>query len=88
MIIPIWFAISVVLFIADKPCIARQLRKNGVQISWSDVQLPGYINKKYKEWCRDVGRDPTARMMVSQLILVNMFFAGAMFVRVMFAELG
>ena len=80
MAVEYWFMLSVFLFVMDKPFLAYVLDRKGVDISFMKSQIPGYVNRKYKQWCREVGKDPSPRLLASWLIVINLVIALAVFV--------
>jgi hypothetical protein len=75
LIFELWFALSVLAFILDTVLLWHKLDNAGANPSFFWGATPGYVTKKYKEWCDSVGKSPFPRLRISWLLSANLAVA-------------
>lgn len=80
LVIVVWFAVSVVTHVLSGVVLAFWLSRHGVKMGSFVSGMPGYIEKRYRDWAVKEGRSPNLIVnlkIVSTLnaIVASIFFA-------------
>ena len=78
LLIHIWFAGSILLFIAVDFALRRYLRRNDVPLTWFWLGTPGYLDTKYAEWCRE-NKKSSAPIIILRVLLLGSIVLSAIY---------
>jgi type IV secretory pathway TraG/TraD family ATPase VirD4 len=71
----VWFAIAALAEIFSTLGFAFWLHRRGVGLVFGLIGVPGYIEHRYAQWCRDTGRSARRGVTLRLLLLVNLIVA-------------
>jgi hypothetical protein len=74
-IIYVWFALAVLVEIVSSFVLWLLLRRRGVRLSFGLTGVPGYLERIYKDWCRNQGRSSKRVLLLRAASLVDLIVA-------------
>ena|SRR5690242_10206349 len=76
----LWFALSVMSLVGENFVFYLWLRRVGVPLSFVWSGIPGYLDARYIQWCKEHGRPPwRGRILVRRVLLLNAVAAAIVF---------
>lgn len=81
VLILVWFASAIVIEVASSFMLFIWLRYHGVRLVFGLTGVPGYMERKYDEFCRDNGRPKKLVLYLRALSIVNVVLAAIFAIR-------
>jgi hypothetical protein len=79
LLIHIWFAGSVILYMAVDFTLRRFLRRKDVLLTWFWLGTPGYLDMKYAEWCKKNQKSSAPVFILRFFLLTSIIFSAVFF---------
>ena len=80
-VIPIWFVLSVLLYVLSGVILGLWLwRKRYVKLSSAFAGLPGYLEAAYIKYCKENNRPYKLLIAMRVIFTINVIFAGISFI--------
>jgi hypothetical protein len=80
IIIIIWFSMSVFIEIASSLVFWFWLRRHGVNLVFSLIGIPGYMESAYRKWCRKNGVSGKTVLILRISSIINVIIASVFFI--------
>lgn len=75
VIIGVWFVVAILIEVGSTLVLLLWLRRRGVRLVFGLTGIPGYLERAYREWCRNQGRPSTGVLVLRAVSLINVVVA-------------
>jgi hypothetical protein len=74
-IIGVWFVVAILVEVGSTLALLLWLHRRGVRLVFGMTGIPGYLERAYREWCRNQGRSSTVVLVLRTFSLINVIVA-------------
>jgi hypothetical protein len=86
--IVVWFAVSVVTHLLSGVVLAIWVSRHGVKIQFFVSGMPGYVEKRYRDWAVKEGRSSNLILNLSIISSLNAIIASIFFIGMLTLQAG